>query len=100
MAQPRSLRKINTNDVTLQLIQENVDAALRTLSTPLQNGVLITGITLTTNDTKVSHKLGRIPVGYIVVKRSTAATVFDTALTDTFLTLKATTPTIVSIWVF
>lgn len=48
----------------------------------------------------VAHKLGRKPVGYLVVRRSANSMVWDSAATKEFLTLSASANVTVSLWVF
>jgi len=58
------------------------------------DGVWVEATTPTPADTNftVVHNLGRLPVGYIVVKKSAACDVYDgsVAATETEMTLKAT----------
>mgnify|MGYP001604000278 CR=1 FL=1 len=67
------------------------------------NGRLLENVAIGTTSTKVSHGLGRVPKGWVVVDRTTDTRVFrDSTGTEraTYLTLKASTAATVSLWVF
>ena len=71
----------------------------------LSDGVLIKDVTLvSTSFTEVSHKLGRKPAGYIVVRKSAAQTVFEDAgdynNRQLFLRLKSSGAVTVNLWIF
>lgn len=60
---------------------DNIDGVWVTVTTPIMNYT----------DFTVAHNLGRVPIGYLVVKKSTACDVFEGTLaaTKTAYTLKA-----------
>lgn len=66
------------------------------------SGNLLTDISLGTAATRVPHKLGRKPLGYIVVRRNAASTVYDQVESqeEIFLNLAASASVQVSLWVF
>jgi hypothetical protein len=67
-------------------------------------GILLTSLSIGTSTTKVSHGLGRVPLGFIVVDKTANSDIYrDGTVTterDLFLHLKATTATTISLWVF
>lgn len=66
------------------------------------SGSLITDVDLGTTAVRVAHKLGRKPLGYIVIRRDSDATVFEQVedREDFFLNLKASATVRVNLWVF
>jgi hypothetical protein len=68
---------------------------------PLLDGVLLTGIELSTTTTAVAHKLQRKPLGWLVVDIDEQETIArDGAATVASLPLVASGPCVVSLWVF
>lgn len=61
---------------------------------------LIEDVPLTTATKEVLHGLGRVPNGYFVVRSNAAATVRDTAMDATKITLAASATVTVSLLVF
>lgn len=88
---------------SVERMQDSLEQAIKTLpSIELLDGVLLQDIALNTSPSRVEHRLGRKPVGYVVVRRSSSATVYDQADTkpEFFLNLTASAATVVSLWVF
>jgi hypothetical protein len=61
---------------------------------------LLTGISVSTSAVTVSHRLGYVPEGYLVVRSSAGVTVYDTALTSESLTLVASGTATISLIVW
>ena len=99
-------KKVNTAIKDLYQTQENVEQVLTPiLNSPVIDGVLIKDIDVGTTDTIVNHKLGRTPLGWIVVKRNENAVIYESATTnnnrDKFLILKASSATTDTyFWIF
>jgi hypothetical protein len=66
------------------------------------SGSLLTDISLSTAARRIEHKLGRKPLGYIVVKRDANAVIYDEdeQRQDLFLNLIASADVTISLWVF
>ena len=98
----KPFRKINTNDLGLMQLQTNVYESLSPLSRlPLLNGTLLEAVSLSTSDTQVEHKLGRKPLGWLLVDIDADATVFRTAaFNEQFITLQSSAAVTCNIWVF
>ena len=100
------LRKVNTTIKDLFHAQENIEQCLKPiLNSPVIDGVLIKDIDVGTSDTVVNHKLGRNPLGWIVVKRNENAVIYESATTnnnrDKVLILKASSATTDTyFWIF
>lgn len=85
---------------------EESDRALDELNTiignsSLLNGRLIEDISVTSSaDVVLQHGLDKLPVGYIVVKKSTHCDIYSSNSTTLTLTIRASATSIISIWVF
>ena len=99
-----SLRKIKVKS------HEDADRALERAygainilnRSPILNGVFVTA-TLASGENALSHKLGRTPLGWYIVDRSTAATVHrDPAdlMDSRLITLTASGAVTLTLWVF
>ena len=92
---------ITGNDATDRSLRRVADELNHVLENPLLDGRQIDGIDLTTSTTKVSHKLGRVPRGWIVVRTNANAVVYEAADPDQrFLPLTASAAVTVSILVY
>lgn len=69
---------------------------------PILNGALVEGISLTGSaDNVISHKLGRVPRGWIVTRAQTAVPLlYETARSDKAITLFAASSGTADIWFF
>jgi len=95
----------NVSDPNLTKVQYKLQEALGPIfSIDLLDGNLITGVDLTTSASVIAHKLGRESKGYIVVKRSANAVVYDNESTNTskasFIKLIASASVTIDVWVF
>lgn len=100
----KALKKLQLTDDAVSRFQDNVEEALKPIiAASLIDGLLLPDIDLISGqDNNVSHKLGRIPLGYIPVKRSASSTIWDQASTapSSLLNLHCSTSCTVSLWVF
>lgn len=87
---------------TTQLQQSVIDFTSQLTRVPFLAGNLVEGVLLSTTALEVSHGLGRIPVGYFIVKASAGVTVFDSASTTPKATIKLTgsATSTVNLWIF
>lgn len=99
----KAFRKIRVKDAELEAVQTNISQVITpVLKSPIVDGTLVS-VSLVNGDNRVSHGLGRVPEGWIIVDRSTAATVYrDPAkITDsTTMTLTASGTITTTIWFF
>lgn len=70
---------LQTGNGFLDRIQQNILRAFLALGETLDVARVVADKAIATGDTPVPHGLGRVPRGYIVVKRSAAETVYDGA---------------------
>lgn len=111
------MKQINATDRVLQTIQDNTAAAIkgletatqvtltagaesiRDISAPFTGGNLLTGVTVITTGTLISHRLGRQPQIWVLADNTVNSVVWRSAWTTDTITLHCTADTIVSIWV-
>lgn len=74
------------------------------LATPITQGFMLSGISLSNGTTIVNHKLGRNLIGWFTVGINGAATIFDNQANnqtpDLTLSLTSNAAVITNIWVF
>lgn len=85
---------------------DDVDRALDQLKSQLPKAAILDGhqiddIELTTTTKAVPHKLGRLPRGYVVVRRNSGATFWEEDDANAInLYLQASASITVSLWVY
>lgn len=98
------LRRVRSNDDSLRQLQDGVDFVLRAISTKeILDGVLIQDISITSGTAKiVDHKLGRVPLGYIVVSRNANSNIWTStsSVPSSVLKLNASANVTINLWVF
>jgi hypothetical protein len=101
MSRSRFFRKIITEDRELNQLQTNVDEAIAPfIRSPILDGRLIENVALINGTTAVEHKLGRQILGYIIVAQDASASIYNSALSDKFVTLVSNANVNVKLWVF
>lgn len=93
-------RKVKIIDRTLSQFQDNVATILQ----PLSKNAIIDGtfvdVTLISGSNTVNHTLGRVPLGFIITSRDSAATVYNTAWDSTTVSLTASASLNATIYFF
>ena len=99
-------KKIEIEDEVLSRMQDNVEQAISQLpTTDVIQGRLVKNVALLSASTvKVSHKLGRPVIGWIVVRQRASAIIWDSqdsnANPSLTLDLNCSANVIVDLWVF
>lgn len=95
-------RQFQSASDELNRVQKNVLDAVGDLpKIQIIDGVLVEGIVLNSSSgVNVSHKLGRKPVGFIVVLASTNAMYWNGAITESNINIFTSNAVTVSIWFF
>lgn len=101
----KTIPRMHTDDREVNQLQTNILSVLNpVLQNPLLNGALLESVSLGTGTNTVSHGLGRPLRGWIITRRSTAATTYDTQATnptpELTLTLTSSGANVVSLYVF
>ncbi len=96
-----TFKQLQFQDKNLQLLQDNVrDVLTQLLAMPMVGGNSLTGVDLTAGqDNKVAHKLGHTPQFFIVTNLNADSTVWQTAMDDSFITMRCSASCTVSLWV-
>lgn len=67
---------------------------------PFLSGRRVQDIIVTTSTVKVDHKLGRMPLGYIILKQNADARIWYTAINDIQITFDSSATVTIDVWVF
>lgn len=102
MAGKRFLRRIQGGGEELQRFQDSVINTFQPLlNSEIVFGVILKGELLGTTATRVEHKLGREPIGWLIITKDKASDIYSTARDSRTLSLTASVAdTTVDIWVF
>lgn len=96
--------KMQTQNFEVNQLQSNILTAFASLSNQVVNtpsdGQFLTDLDFLTGDNTTQHKLGVSPTGYIVISQSAAANFYLVSKTSNTITLNASAPATVSIFVF
>lgn len=101
-----SVPKVQTEDRNVNQLQSNMIPKINMLlGLPLNNGTLLTSVSLKTGSNTINTGLNRTLVGWIVTRfRGAWAQVYDTQSTNSTpnstLLLNASAPVTVDLWVF
>lgn len=95
------LERIRTGDYNLEKIQQNlINFTGQFSKVQLLDGILLKGLVVNTS-LQLSHKLGRIPQGYIIVSKNANANVWnDIPFTKDFINLNSSGNVTIDMWVF
>jgi hypothetical protein len=97
----RALKESSPTDPQAARLQENIKQFIGQLNKSIFiDGNLVENIIIGTGDTKIEHKLGRVPKGFIVTDLAANTNIWRTGYDSRFITLRAGTQTSISIWVF
>ena len=100
------VKQIDPNNRDVTQTQSNVNSAVKQIAnSSIIDGVVIKGIDLGTGDTIVNHKLGRNPIGWIIVRKNEAGEIYESTTVnnnrDKFLLLRGSTATTdTNFWIF
>ena len=97
----RAFKKIAQSGMEASKFQDNADQFNNQFrNNPLLDGRLIEDVRVTTTRASIEHKLGRTPIGYIIVKQNADARVWYTSINDLFLVLDSSATVTIDLWVF
>lgn len=102
----RAFKKIGTDNKDLARVQSNIEIVLQPLlNCPIIDGVLLENVKLiATKRNEVVHKLGRKPLGFIIVRKSKDSRIWDLQDTnpgpENTFTIACSHDTTVSVWIF
>lgn len=96
------LPQFQDSNTTFQLMQSKWSNLINpVLEDPTNQGTLLKNISIVTGVNNIAHKLGRSPQGWVVVDQTAAITLFRSQpFNSTTLTLTASGPATIALWVF
>lgn len=103
---PRAFKKVQTTDKDVNKLQENIGLVLEpVLQSSIIDGVLLRNLALSSSSTTlIEHKLGRKPLGWVLVRKRAQSDVWDTQdsneLQSSTLALNCSSDVTVDLWVF
>ncbi len=97
--------KIDDKDIsgTVERLASSVSKSVDSIiQSSIISGYVLENVDLTTSAARIEHKLGRAPLGYIVVRRDANAVVYEQEeeRPDLFLNLVSSASVRVSLWIF
>lgn len=94
-------RKTKFQDKETTQLQDSVALILNQVTKKtLIDGVHVKNVALATGSNRFNHTLGRQPEGWDVVDRDAAADIFRSAWDANTITLDASAPVTIAIWIF
>ena len=92
---------IRTNNADLNKAQDNINNTFAPLlKLPLLDGRLIQNVPLVIGNNRIEHKLGRQPLGWLIVDQTTASIIYRASWDKVSLTLNSSAVCTISLWVF
>jgi len=96
----KDYKKIRTGNYNIDKIQDNLTQYLNQFDGLfILDGILHKDIEINTSFA-LEHKLGRLPIGYIVIKKDTNAIIYNGDITVALLNLSSSASVTADIWVF
>lgn len=98
----KSYKKLPTNDPVIRQIQNNTEQAITPiLDKEIIDGIIVKEIELSTGvENIVNHKLGREPLGYIIVKKNANSVIWNSSINKRNIDLRCSANVTVNIWIF
>jgi hypothetical protein len=95
--------KISVEDYQLHTVQENASLVFDSLTaSPLMDESILKDIDVVSGSNKIDHKLGRVPVGWIMIGTDAAVDLYeeDSTLPNKILVLNASGTATIKLLVF
>lgn len=99
MAASFSFQKIITGNSDLDRVQANIANAFNLIVGQFLGGQFLTGVSVSSSGTVISHKLGRQPLLWVICDQDTNTTVKRTAWNSNTITLESAANCTISLWV-
>lgn len=104
MANIPAIPTLHFADRSINQLQQNLVQGIGNLQTLISEspsgGIFITGTTLKTGSNIISQNLTRVPVGFIITDITSASTIYRAAWDNATITLVASAPTKISLYLF
>lgn len=77
-------KSFNSSNMEINRLQDNVaDGFNPVLNSPILDSVIVSNVVLSVGDNVVNHKLGRPPLGWIIIRKRAAGNFYDKQDTNT-----------------
>lgn len=98
----KAMRQIQVKDFDLDQVQTNTITAVNDINSKIIiDGTLLSNVAISAAPTTISHKLQRLPLGYIIVSKDGPGDIYQVAPPTTLnLNLQSTVAVTANIWVF
>jgi len=97
----RALRKLQTDDDSLNKVQDNLEYVLAPLlQSAILNGVQVNGAIIGTAPTNVDHGLGRTPLGYLIVSQNNGNVPYLVSKNSKVLVLQSAGSVTLNLWIY
>ena len=83
-----------------QAITDVEKALLRIIAVPFLWGEVITEVAISTSTTEVFHRLGRQPVGWVLLDNTADSRIWRVSWDKSVIVLDTSATTIITLWVF
>ncbi len=98
----KAMREIQVESFELDQVQTNAITAVNDINSKvIIDGTLLSNVVIAAASTPISHKLQRLPLGYIIVSKNGPGDIYQAAPSTTLnLNLQSTIAVTANIWVF
>jgi len=97
----QSLARLFFSDSAQSRFQDNLTEFTNQLTDcPFLKGNLLENVSIAITNTQIPHKLGYIPSGFFITTKNATGDVYQVSSDVNYITLKASSATVVSLWVF
>lgn len=95
--------RVPTQNGEIAAVQDQIEMAFGEMDRqiPFLDGARMTSVVIAGSSTRVAHGLGRVPLGFLILKRNANQNVWEASAADSrFLNLQAGGAVTVDLWVF
>lgn len=97
----KAFKKIAQDAYNTDKLQSNSEQNFNQIGkVPFMTGNRLTSVAIVTTTTKVEHKLGRNPLGYIITKQDANSVIWQVSQDDLFITFDCSSNVTIDLWVF
>jgi len=98
----KDFKKVRSDDRIINQVQDNIEQAINPIiNSEIINGLIIKDIEVLTGTVlTISHRLGRTPNGFAIVKRNANSTVWNGIIDKKTIELNSSANVTITLWVF
>ncbi len=99
-----AIQKIHTPDRDINKIQQNIIDGIARVQAQVNaapsGGIFLTSVQLKVGDNIIQQNMNRVPVGWIIIDTTAVSSIYRTDWTTSNITLNASAPTTISLFLF